>query len=324
VAWPAFQAQRCFGGSGLNGEIRIGLIGLTGRPDLVLDSIPNIRSARLAAFALADGAQPVMTGSNADLPPFHKRTRIYKTYQEMFAGEDLDLVACCLPNGRNVHASIAAARKGCHVISGEPFAQDSKSLGALKSAIDGAKVHISTMCEMRASSGVAAMRQAIADGLIGEPVLAFAQKSCRSLVNTTPWMGLDLLDGITYATGLEITQASALQTKGILLKLANGGTGIVSVRVLGAKTRPEESFTRLRVTGTKAVVEMIGAQVKLLTPNDPPKELPLPPSRSSFESFAAFLRGEASHLMTTEETFRVAHTALIADQAIREGRLVRV
>ena len=148
-------------------------------------------------------------------------------------------------------------------------------------------------------------------------------------------MGLDLLDCISYTTGLEITQASALQSNkadavsgthqapGILVKLLNGGTGIVSVHYLESNAGPEEGSTRLRVTGTKAVIEMIGAQVKLLTPNHPPKEMPLPPRRSSFESFATFLRGEGSHVMTTDETFRVAHAALIADRAVKEGRLIR-
>jgi predicted dehydrogenase len=337
-------------------DIRIGLIGLAGRTELILNAIPNVRGARLVAFALTDGDWLPKTWSRKHVkvlsnsgyfPLFDKDTRLYETYQEMFANEDLDIVASCLPNGLNVYASMAAARKGCHVISEEPLASGSKSLAALESVVDGAKVHISTLCEMRVCSGVAATRQAIASGLIGEPILAFAQKFYRPkeerslfhgqpkpLVGTTTWMGLDVLDCISYTTGLEITQASALQsnkagavsgshqTAGIIVKLLNGGTGIVSVRYLEPKASPEEGSTRLRVTGTKAVIEMAGAQVKLLTPNHPPKQLPLPPRRSSFECFATFLRGEGSHVMTTDETFRVAHAALIADRAVKEGRLI--
>jgi predicted dehydrogenase len=369
VAWvPAFQAQRSLrdvgsrtpGSSPLRDrkdEIRIGLIGLTGRPGIILNAIPNIRGARLVAFALTDVDRLPKTWSRKHqlvlsesgyLPSFHKGTNLYETYQEMFANEDLDIVASCLPNGLNVYASMAAARKGCHVISEVPLALGSKSLAALESVVDEAKVHISAMCEMRACSGVAAIRQAIAGGLIGEPILAFAQKFCRPkerqslfpgqpkpLVDATPWMGLDLLDCISYTTGLEITQASALQTDknvavsgshqnpGILVKLLNGATGIASMQYLGSKASLEEGSTRLRVTGTKAVIEMIGAQVNLLTPGHPPQEIPLLPRHSSFESFAAFLRGEGSHVMTTDETFRVARAALIANRAIKEGRLVR-
>jgi len=369
VAWvPFFQAQRSLGNVGSRtpgssplqdrkDEIRIGLIGLTGRPGIVLNAIPNIRGARLVAFARTDGDRLPKTWSRNDeqvlrksghLPSFHRETSVYETYQEMFAHEDIDIVASCLPNGLNVYASMAAARKGCHVISEEPLALGSKSLAALESVVDGAKVHISAMCEMRACSAVAAMREAIAGGLIGEPILAFAQKSCtpkeeqslfqehaKRLVRATPWMGLELLDCISYTTGLEITQASALQrnknhaasgfhqSPALLIKLLNGATGIVSVHSLGSKGSPEEGTTRLRVAGTKAVIEMIGAQVKLLTPNHPPKEMPVPPRRSSFESFATFLRGEGSHIMTTEETFRVARVALMADRAVKEGRLIR-
>lgn len=367
TAWvPVFHAQRSLGDvkSRTPGsspmrdphEFRIGLIGLTGRPGIVLDAIPNISGARLIAFALTDGDWLPKTGSRKHVqvlsesgyfPLFHKDTNIYETYQEMFANEDLDIVASCLPNGLNVYASMAAARKGCHVISEEPLALGSKSLATLESVVDETKVHISTLCEMRVCSGVVAMRQAIAGGLIGEPILAFAQRFCRPkeeqtllhgqpqpLVGTTPWMGLDGLDCISYTTGLEITQASALQsnktdaisgshqTTGILVKFLNGGTGIVSVHYLESKASPKESSTRLRITGTKAAIEMTGAQVKLLTPNHPPKEMPLSQRRSSFESFATFLRGGGSHVMTTDETFRVAHAALIADRAVKEGRVV--
>lgn len=337
-------------------EIRIGLIGLARRPDLILNAIPNIRGARLVAFALTDGDWLPKTWSRTHLqvlsesgyfPLFHKDTSLYETYQEMFANENLDMVATCLPNGLNVYASTAAARKGCHVIAAEPLASGSKALAALESVVDRAKVHVSTLCEMRVCSCVAAMRQAIAGGLIGEPILAFAQKLCRpkekqslfhgqpeALVGTTPWVGLDALDCISYTTGLEITQASVFQsnraaavsgfhqTTGILVKLLNGGTGIVSVRYIESTASSDESFTRLRVTGTKAVIEMTGAQVQLLAPNHPPKEMPLSPRRSSFESFVTFLRGEGPHLMSTDEAFRAAHAALIADRAVKEGRLI--
>lgn len=369
IGWvPFFQAQRSLGNvaDGTPGssplrhrkdEIRIGLIGLTGRPGIVLNAIPKIRGARLVAFARTDGDSLPKTWPRKDeqvlresghLRSFHKDTSVYETYQEMFAHEDLDIVACCLPNGLNAYASMAAARKGCHVISEEPLALGSKSLAALESVVDEAKVHISATCEMRAHPGVAAMREAIAGGLIGEPILAFAQKSCKpkeqqslfqeqakALVDSTPWMGLDMLDCISYTTGLEITQASALQhnkddavsgfheNPGLLVKLLNGATGIISVHYVGWKASPEEGSTRLRVTGTKAVIEMIGARVKLLTPNHPPKEMPLAPRRSSFETFASFLRGEGSHVMTTEETFRAARAALMADQAVKERRLIR-
>jgi myo-inositol 2-dehydrogenase / D-chiro-inositol 1-dehydrogenase len=369
VAWvPFLQAQRSLGnvGSRTSGssplgdrkdEIRIGLIGLTGRPGIVLNAISNIPGARLVAFALTDGDWLPKTRSrkhdqvlraSSRLPSFRKDTNLYETYQEMFAYEDLDIVASCLPNGLNVYASTAAARKGCHVISEEPLALGSESLAALESVVDGAKVHISAMCEMRACPGVAAMRKAIAGGLIGEPILAFAQKSCKQkeeqsllqehakpLAGATPWMGLDLLDCISYTTGLEITQASALQSNkdhavsgfhqnpGLLVKLLNGGTGIVSVHYVASMGGAEEGSARLRVTGTKGVIEMIGAQVQLFTPNHAPKEMPLPPRRSSFESFATFLRGQGTHLMTTGETFRMARAALMADQAVKEGRVVR-
>lgn len=341
------------------GKVRIGLIGLTGRPGLILNAIPNIHGARLVAFALSDGQrlprefqrERERTSNESErsgvraFPAFHRKTRIYETFQEMFVKEDLDVVASCLPNGLNAHASIAAARKGCHIISEEPLALGSRPLATLESVIDETKVQITTMTELRLCPAVLAVRQAIADGLIGEPFLVFAQKSYRSErdrasfhskppVGPIPWRGLDLLDSISYTTGMEIRQASGLvsnktapatdfQDNPLLVKFSNGGTGIVSVNSVGAQTGSEHEINRLRATGPNGVIEMMGQRATLLTPNHPPRDLPLPPRVSILESFVALLRGQGPHVMTSEESFRVARVSLIADRAAKEGELLR-
>src|SRR5437867_3758563 len=125
----SFPAKRSLPLLDPKGEVRIGLIGLTGDPGIVMNAIPDIRGARLAAFALADGEQlaeelqylrkeKVRQSEFSEIqayPAFHKETRLYHTYQEMLAKEELDVVASCLPSSWNAHVSMAAARQGCHV-----------------------------------------------------------------------------------------------------------------------------------------------------------------------------------------------------------------
>jgi len=343
-------------------EVRVGLIGLTGHFGIVMDAIPLIRGARLEAIALTDGermSEGLQFGGRETVcqskfneirvyPAFKKNTRLYKTYQEMLAEEHLDVVASCLPYRLNAHASMAAARKGCHVISGEPLATDLKALAALESVVRETRVQISAMLEMRLRPGVAAMRKAIAAGLIGEPVLAFARKSYapgsdrpessrypHAVGGAFPWIGIHALDCISYTTGLQVTQTSALQRSktnaplrrtdenaGIMVKLSNGSTGILSLNDSSAEDASSYGGDRLRVAGTHGVVEMTGERVQLITRNHPPEELPLPPHRSVVESFVSFLRGQGPHVMTSEEAFRVTRVCVLARRAAEEGRVL--
>ena len=313
------------------GEVRLGLIGLTGDRRCILDAIPNIPGARLVAFAHGQER----AGEQAQgYPEFHKKTRLYATYQEMLANEELDVVVSCLPDGRNAHACMAAARKGCHVISEKPVAADLNTLADLEAAVRENQVQITAALHMRLNPGVAAVRKAIADGLIGEPVVAFAQKSYQSESDHSgqsfPSVGIDALDAITYTTGKEATQASALriptcaqEIPGILVKLANDSTGIVSLNCLpsGATGNLED---RLRVVGADGVVEMNGHRVELIAGNDPPRLLPLGPRGSILGSSVASLRGQGSHLMAAEEVFRVARVHLVVRQAAEQGKALRI
>jgi len=203
------------------------------------------------------------------------------------------------------------------------------------------RVQITATLDMRLYPGVSAVRKAIVDGLVGEPVLAFVRKSYKFrsdrpgsykrpdvVGGTFPWIGIHALDCISYTTGLRIIRAGVLRSSktdvalpgnednsGILAKLSGGGTGIVSLNYPRPEAAASHGDDRLRVTGTHGVVEMMGERVQLVTQNHSPEELPLPPHRCIVDSFVSFLRGQGQHVMTAEEAFRITRVCVTARRA---------
>jgi len=344
-------------------ELRVGMIGTSGHTDLVLGAIPKIRGARLIAYALGDAERSESLGEAGEAsrgsrdfeaikqhPSFLPETKTYQSYQEMFAKERLDVVGTCLPFTLNVFASMAAAEKGIHVMSEKPLATELEHLSQLERVLDRTGIQVSAMLDMRLEPDVRTVRDVISKGLIGEPVLATAQKSYKfgtsrpwfykkreTYGGTIPWIGIHAVDYIMYTTGLGITQAAAMQSNktlsdypgtednaGILLKLSNGGTAVVTLDYLRPETATNHGDDRLRVIGSKGVVEMRGGKVELITRDHPPAEVTLLPAGSIFADFVAYLRGQSSVVLTPREAIAATRICLLARQAAEKGQIVAI
>lgn len=345
-------------------ELRVGMIGTSGHTELVLGALDEIQGARLVAYALRDGQrfrEEAAKAHHADTfqsgldqlrqhRSFRSDTRVYETYQEMLSTEKLDLVGVCLPYSINAFASMAAAERGIHVMSEKPLATEMNDLERLRRVVEKSGVQISAMLEMRLSPGIRTVHQTIQAGLIGEPVLATGQKSYKfgrsrpwfyrsrqTFGGTIPWIGIHAIDFILYTTGLKVRQAAAMQGNkahpeypgtedqvGILMGLSNGGTAVITLDYLRPEAAAGHGDDRLRVIGSKGVVEMRGETVELITQDTPARLLPLLPRLSIFGDFVRSLRGQAVHVLPQDELFEVNRICLLARQAADEKRVITV
>ena len=90
---------------------------------------------------------------------FTEKTRIYDQFERMLEEEELDVVGVCLPYYRNAEASIAAARKGIHIVSEKPVATTLADLAALKKAVDRIEGPLTSLMNMRCFPPYRAARQ---------------------------------------------------------------------------------------------------------------------------------------------------------------------
>lgn len=117
------------------GKVRIGIIGVNGFAQVHLRSIENCENAGLATLVAAV-VRPQSRESENCRAAEARGVRIYPTLEEMLDGEqgNLDLVA--VPTGIDSHAefSIAALRKGYHVMCEKPAAGTMEDVTAMLQA----------------------------------------------------------------------------------------------------------------------------------------------------------------------------------------------
>ncbi|MCE5251454.1 Gfo/Idh/MocA family oxidoreductase [bacterium] len=322
--------------------IKIGMIGTTGHTATIIDDIPQVPGTELAAYAVYDNPGLKIPAG----------TRIYDTYEEMLEKEQLDIVGICLPYHQNARASIAAAKKGIHIMSEKPVATTIGDLDELLGAVIKHKVRLTALLSMRMEPQFRAVHDAIAEGKIGEPILATAQKSYKFgesrpdfykdgilYGGTIPWVGIHAIDYIHYTTQMNYTRVAAFQGNkdhpdypgcedyaGVLLGMRNGGTAMINMDYLRPETAPTHGDDRLRVIGSEGVVEIkdLATRVELITTSQKPYDIPLPERKSFFADFIAELRGQGKHVIAPEEPFEMTRVSLLARQAADENAIIRL
>jgi predicted dehydrogenase len=268
---------------------------------------------------------------------------VYEHYEEMLEKEPLDVVGICLPFYQNAEASIQAARKGIQVLSEKPAATNLQDLARLEQEIHQSGVRYSIMLDMRALPIFQAARNAVQQGMLGEPILISSQKSYKygserpwfykerkTYGGTIPWVGIHALDYMRWVSGQEYAQVAGFEGNkahpqtpgcedhaGLLFQLANGGTATCHLDFLRPEAAPTHGDDRLRIAGREGVLEAleIGERVSVISSRGKTGELPLPPAVDFFSTFIAELRGEGQHLVSNDEAFSITRICLKARDA---------
>ena len=327
---------------GATEEIKVGMIGTTGHTATILDGFNETGNVKLVAYSNTENA-------NMTLP---EGVRIYKVYEEMLDKEDLDVVGVCMPYYLNATVSIAVAEKNIHIISEKPVATTMADLTKLLNAVTSHKVRLTTLLSMRLDPHYQAIHSVVADGKIGEPVLATAQKSYRfgesrpefykkleTYGGTIPWIGIHTIDYIHYTTQLNYKKVAAFQGNkdhpdypgcqdyaGVLLEMSNGGTAMINLDYLRPETAPTHGDDRLRIAGTEGIVEIkdSGKRVELISSSNGSYDIELPESKSFFADFIAELRGQGKHVLSPEEPFEMTRVSLLAHQSSVTNTIVQL
>lgn len=330
------------------GPLRVGLIGRDGHDDIIVESIPKLTGVRWTAYAKSRPEDD--SAWVRQHPAGGPETRVYDDYRELLERESLDVVGVCLPYYQNAEASIAAARRGIHVLSEKPAATTLADLTRLEQEIRKSGVHYSIMLDMRTLPVFQAARRAVQEGAIGEPILISSQKSYKygserpwfykeraTYGGTIPWVGIHALDYMQWVSGQKYTEVAAYAGNkahpatpgcedhaGLLLRLANGGTATCHLDFLRPEAAPTHGDDRLRIAGSEGVLEVSEAQnrVSVISSKGRSGDLPLSAPVDFFAFFVAALRGEGQPPVTSAEAFDITRTCLKARDAADNGTWV--
>ena len=328
---------------------RIGMIGTDGHVGMVLDGIPKIEGASLCACAKGH------PGDDLDRLRKHAAftgdTTCYDRFEDMLAAERLDIVGICRPYHLNAEASIAAAQHGAAIVSEKPVATTLEDLDRLEQTLRDTGVRFTAMFGMRLQPAFQAARKAVADGLVGRPILATGQKSYKFGVRpefyrnrqtyggTIPWVAIHAVDYVRWAAGLDFTRVAALHGNaahpdypgcedhgGILFTCQDGESALVHFDYLRPAEAPTHGDDRLRIAGDRGVVEVTecGERAQLIAPDAGLVDLPLAEERDFLVDLIEELEGGAPHVVGPDEAIAVTRICLLAREAADTGKVVEI
>ncbi len=224
--------------------------------------------------------------------------RWFDDARDMLDTAQPDVVSIGAVYARNGEWAAAALERDIAVVSDKPVASSWEALIRLKTLTEGTQRLLLTEFPFRAQPEFRAARAAVAGGLIGEVVLATAQKSYR--FGTRPpwyddralyggtllWIASHGIDLLRFTTGQRLLPLSGRQGNlsqpeystmedHVLCAFAleGGGSGLVHADFLRPSSAKTHGDDRLRLAGSRGIVEVRDGRCLLTTHSQPETDI---------------------------------------------------
>ncbi|MCS7024568.1 MAG: Gfo/Idh/MocA family oxidoreductase [Bryobacteraceae bacterium] len=331
----------------LPSKVRLGLLDLEGHVGEVIRPLEQLPDVEVVAIAHASAAT---VHKHQAANPRLASAKHYTDYRRMLESEKLDIVSVCTPNGPRAAAILDCLAHKVHVIAEKPLALNREDLEKIRRALVSAGTRLSTLLPMRFDSAYLALRRYAPE--IGEVINISSQKSYKAgnrvewmkrqstYGGTIPWIGIHMIDLMRFTSRREMTEVFSYRaqigappgigemenTTGSLFRLDNGGVATLHMDYCRPETAPTHGDDRLRLAGTKGVLEYMAATgVTLMTESRKPEVIrDLPPKQSVFIDFLEHVYNHKPTLLPFEEIYRANLITIAAQEAAVTGRVIRI
>lgn len=324
----------------------LALIGLKGHQYIVLDALPDLPGVEIVAVADDDPEAlrrvPDFAGATAD-------TRTYLDYRELLDRHKPDIVVEAGADRDRADVLVACAERGIHLIAEKPLAMDLAGLERVRAAVEEAGITATMLLTMRCEPPFLALREAIAENLIGTVTQAGAQKSYRlgerpawqrsreTFSGIIPFIGIHAMDLIRWTTGREFAEVMAYSANVahpdlgdledsacIIARLDNGASAAVRLDYCRPAAAPTHGDDRLRVAGNRGVIEAMGDRVTLITAEEGPRELAQPGRVNLFADYVEAVKANRQPFIPFADCVRITEVVLRAREAAVTARPVKL
>jgi len=332
----------------LSRKVRLGLIGYDGHPEEILRPLADFPDVELVA--VADAGSDRRAAETVLRNPIAAKARRYADYSEMLRQEQLDCAAVCNNNGERAAAIVACAERKLDVVAEKPLAISRPQFKWVTAAIEKNRVRAGMLLPMRFDPQYLAMKQIVGSGEIGEIAQIDAQKSyqlddrpewqkhARTYGSTILWIGIHMIDLMSFASGRRCTQAASFQSHVAwpelgdlqnvtvtIFRLDNGGTATLRMDYLRPATVSGHGDDRLRLAGTRGIAEYQEEHgLTVIGPAGRRSVTDLPPKGSVFADFLRSAYLGARPALTWDEIVHANETTLAAHEASLGGRIVPI
>lgn len=325
--------------------MRVCIIGGCGHFERALAGIADREGCTLAGWFAQDAMdQPERVAGRLRQLGIHA-----PYYQDLPAMlEQLRPDICVVDNAFHRHAWAASLclQRGIHTLCEKPLALEFEALHALEAAQAKSGALLWAMLSARYDPWFYTAKRLVDAGAVGRVRMVNAQKSYRlgkrppmytrrdTYGGTIAWVGIHALDLIAYVSGLGArsiyAQHSAACNHGlgelemtalITLRMQEAVLACANVDYLRPAAAPTHDDDRVRIAGTRGVLEVYGRSVTLINESgvsQPPVQTP----PTLWKGFAAACRGEAGGLISTRASIEATRMALLARQSADTGQPV--
>ena len=273
-------------------KIRWGILGAGGIADR--RTMPGML---LAEHAHIQAVMEIDAGMAERLRAKYNAESAYTNEEALLSDPNIDAVYIASPIACHARQAMMAADHGKHILIEKPLAMTSEEGQKIIDYCAEKGVKIAAGLMMRFGAYVQAMKQAIAEGKIGEVVSCFAHFTCWYPDIPGSWrqtkasagggalmdMGVHCIDLIRYVTGQDVKQVAAMHdtltfnyevedSSTVLMRLANGALCTVqsnfNIPDEAALWRLEFFGTRGRLAGNGVIGQVDGGSVDALFMED--------------------------------------------------------
>ncbi len=273
----------------------------------------------------------------------------YDDYREMLQNEKPDIAVIDGLFCDHAKMSVFALELGIHVYCEKPVATTLEDLELLKGACAEATkrgIRFSYMLTTRYDPWFYTAHKLVTDGAIGEVRMLNGQKSYKagkrsSLFHnretyggTIPWVGIHAVDWVLWFSGKKVKSVTAHQsskangdngtmeaTAICLFELEDEVVAHVNIDYLRPQTAPTHGDDRIRVAGTKGVIEARQIDEKVYLINEAGyQEVPLLTPPDIFTDFVDWIDGKGNQPITAEESLYTTEVCLIAQASADTGK----
>lgn len=328
--------------------MKLALIGNSGHYDYYAPVLQDLPEVKVVAVARSQPGESMARFDRA--PGVTPETPRYEEYRTMLERESPDIVQLCVQTNQIPSLAEECLRRGVAVMAEKPLARDLATLERLYSVAKEAGVPLAPLHGYRRMDCFALVADLVSGGRIGEPLAGYSQISYKwgksrgdafrtraTFPGIVPFIGIHVIDWLLWmlgdvfvaVQGWECTAAhpdypGCASQAGFLLRMRNGGVVAVSLDFLRPEGAPTHGDERVRLSGTRGVVESLAVDgsVTLIDEEGGPRALQVPRVENWYTTFVRHVQGKGPSFITLEQACRVTEIALKAQRAIDEGTTV--
>lgn len=330
---------------------RVGIMGLDGHIEQVLPGRNASSGLEIQAISDANPRLLASVGNRAGVPPEHR----YTDHRALLDKEKIQIAAICGADGERPALVLECIKRGLHVIAEKPLTSNWEELRQIHAALKAKpEVHLTMLLDMRFGAPFQTMRRIVDSGALGDIVQLNGQKSYvfaeqpprpqwmrhkATFSGTIPYIGIHLVDLMRFTSRQEPVEVAAFQahigqpdagdmenTASVTMRLASGGTADFHLDYLRPANAGSHGDDRLRLVGTKGVLEYIESSgITLMTEQEKAHAVTLDPRGPSLVAdFLASTYGSATPLLTLHDIFRANEIVLAARDAAETKKVVAI